>query len=141
MGLEEVLVRVELIRVRPEVAASAAELENAAHLSAIVGALWVYWQRLLGEFGARLLHWGNRGNAALGNGRFLFIRLDTGHWRVQRKGAGGWVEVGGDWGLETLRVYLEANRPQPRGPRAHGDSSAEEAFDIAGSCGSRRRGN
>ncbi len=140
MKLEDVLHRVELLRVRPETATSPSELEHAAHLSLVLGALWLYWQRLLGEYGARLLHWGNRGHAALGDGRFLFVRLDTGHWRVQRKDAGGWAVVDGDWGLETLRAYLDGRRPQPRRP-APLASLAAQPFDFAASSALRRRGN
>ncbi|HZO82074.1 MAG TPA: hypothetical protein VFB33_10315 [Candidatus Binataceae bacterium] len=114
MKLEDALLRVEMLRVRPEVAASPSELENATHLTAVVSALWVHWRRLVGEYGIRLLHWGNRGGAAMGDGRFLFVRLDSAHWLAQRKEPGGWQTVAGDWGLETLRAYLDTNPPHPR---------------------------
>lgn len=114
MKLEDALSRVELLRVRPEVASSQAELENAAHLAMVLDTLWNYWHGLLGEFGVRLLHWGNRGNAALGEGRFLFIQLDTGQWYVQQKEHLGWAIIARNKGLETLHEHLEANRPSPR---------------------------
>lgn len=140
MKLEDALLRVEMLRVRPEVAASPSELENAAHLMAVVGALWVHWRRLLGEYGIRLLHWGNRGNSALGDGRFLFVRLDSAHWRVQRKEPGGSQTVAGDWGLETLRAYLDANPPHPRRIGGGASEAVGGPFDPT-TPGPLRRGN
>jgi hypothetical protein len=142
MKLEDVLLRGALIRVRPETATSRAEVENAAHLTLILSALWVYWQRLLGEFGIPLLHWGNRSKAALGDGRFLSIRLDTAQWHVQQSELGGWTIVARDWGLETLRTYLSAQRPRLRRFGAKPEEPlADESPDATDAGAARRRGN
>lgn len=113
MKLEDVLIRAERLSVRPE-HGSRADLENAAQLNVILNALWEHWRTMLGRFRVRLLHWGNRGNAALGDGRFLFIQLDNARWAVKRKERDRWVMIGSGWGMETLRDHLTAHPPSPR---------------------------
>lgn len=114
MKLEDALARAERLRIRPEYASSRAELENAAHLKVILNALWEHWRTMLDDFGVRLLHWGSRGNAALGEGRFLFIQLENARWAVKRKERDRWMMIAGDWGMETLRDHFAAHPPRPR---------------------------
>jgi hypothetical protein len=45
----------------------------------------------------------------------ILIRVDTGQWHVQRKAAGGWETIAGDWGTRSLRACL-ANDSPPRHP-------------------------
>lgn len=75
---------------------------------------WVYWRHLMEEYGITLRHFGKRGNASLGDGRLIFIRLDSGQWHVQRTSPGGWETERRDYGVESLRAYLARN-----GPRLH----------------------
>lgn len=142
MKLEDALIRAEMLRVRPEAAISPVELESAAHLIVVISSLWKHWSRLLAEFGVRLLHWGNRGNAALGDGRFLFIRLDTGQWNVQHNKGDGWRTIVGGWGLDALRQNLERQRPRPRrfGEQAKG-VSADKSSESSSRGLARERGN
>ena len=73
---------------------------------------WVYWERLLGEFGIELSCFSRRGNAQLGSGLIAFIKLDTGHWCVKKQSAEGWKTIASDWGVESLRAYLKKNGPR-----------------------------
>ena len=141
MKLEDALLGAERLRLRPECAASRAELENAAHLSLVINALWEHWHRLLGEFGVRLLHWSNRGNAALGEERFLFIQLDSAQWSVKRKERDRWTVIAGDWGMETLRDHLETYRPHPRRFAAPPEIRQAEESTISNRSPSRERCN
>jgi hypothetical protein len=74
---------------------------------------WVDWKSSLGELGIELHHSGARGNASLGNGKAVAIRLDTGQWQVQEESSGGWATVAMDWGRESLRAYLTKNSVLP----------------------------
>ncbi len=132
MRIEDALRKVRLLRrVKPENGASAPEAENAARLAeALVRRYalesdnlpreaapasrlsWVYWQHLMDEFGIKLRHFGKRGNASLGDGRLLFIRLDSGQWQVQRTSPGGWETIERDRGVESLRDYLRKSGPR-----------------------------
>jgi hypothetical protein len=73
---------------------------------------WVYWQHLMDEYGVRLRHFGKRGNASLGDGRLIFIRLDSGQWQVQKTSPGGWETIQRDFGVESLRAYLMKSGPR-----------------------------
>ena len=73
---------------------------------------WVYWERLLGEFGIELNHFGRRGNAPLGGGLLVFIRLDTGHWWVKKQSSDGWKPIASDCGVESFRAYLREDGPR-----------------------------
>lgn len=132
MRVEDALRKVRLLRrVRPENGASAAEADNAARLAdAIIERYalgngdihpesaprrrlsWVYWQHLMEDFGIKLRHFGKRGNASLGDGRLIFIRLDSGQWQVQRTAPSGWETIKRDYGVEALRAYLMQNGPR-----------------------------
>jgi hypothetical protein len=72
---------------------------------------WVYWERLLGEFGIELSCFGRRGNAQLGSGLIAFIKLDTGHWCVKKQSSEGWKTIASDWGVESWHAYLKKNGP------------------------------
>lgn len=139
--LEETLVQVDALRSRPEAAGSVAELESAAHLTLVINRLWNYWRSLLGDFGVRLLHWGNRGNAALGDGRFLFIRLDDARWCIRRKKQAGWETVAREWGMETLREYLKAHGPCPPRFNARSEDPSEQCQCVSGDRPAREGGN
>jgi hypothetical protein len=73
---------------------------------------WVYWERVLGEFGVTLNRFGRHGNAALGKGLLVFIRLDTGHWCVKKQSSDEWMPIASDFGVESLRAYLRENGPR-----------------------------
>jgi hypothetical protein len=73
---------------------------------------WVYWERLLAEFGIELSRFGRRGNAQLGKGLRAFINLDTGHWCVKKQSSEGWKTIANDWGVESLHAYLKKNGPR-----------------------------
>ena len=146
MKLEETLQRIELMRKR-RTAISKAEAENAAHLARMLRQLWVYWRDLLAEFGVKLLYSRNCGNASVGDGRFVFIKLDTGQWHVQQRAPGGWETVARDWGLESLRAYLVRNRTRLDSAAVAAHEDFPEANLSGGSPGSahgangRRRGD
>ena len=74
---------------------------------------WVYWRETLGEFGLELRHIARRGHASLHRDKQILIRVDTGQWHVQRKAAGGWETIAGDWGTRSLRAYLAKDSPPP----------------------------
>lgn len=74
---------------------------------------WVDWKGSLGELGIELHHSGARGNASLGNGKAVSIRLDTAQWQVQQESPGGWATVAMDWGRESLRAFLIKNGVLP----------------------------
>ncbi len=132
MRIEDALRKVRLLRrVRTENGASEPEAENAARLAQalmeryalrpsdlraesapVFRMTWVYWQQLMEEYGIKLRHFGKRGNASLGDGRLIFIRLDSGQWQVQRTSPGGWETIQRDWGVETLRAYLVKSGPR-----------------------------
>ncbi|HZO82075.1 MAG TPA: hypothetical protein VFB33_10320 [Candidatus Binataceae bacterium] len=132
MRIEDALRKVRLLRrVRLENGASPAEADNAARLAnAIIERYalangdthpetasrrrlsWVYWQHLMADFGIKLRHFGKRGNASLGDGRLVFIRLDSGQWQVQRTSPSGWETIKSDHGVEALRAYLMQSGPR-----------------------------
>jgi hypothetical protein len=132
MKIEDALRKVRLLRrVNRENGASKGEVENATHLAQVLmeryalppgdvvpepapafRLTWVYWQQLMDEFGVKLRHFGKRGNASLGDGRLIFIRLDSGQWQVQRTSPSGWETIQRDWGVETLRAYLAKGGPR-----------------------------
>lgn len=133
MNLEDALRKIRLLRrFRPENGASEPEAENAARLAQalmeryalrpgdlraadpapVLGLSWMYWQQLMDEYGIKLRHFGRRGNASLGDGRLIFIRLDSGQWQVQRTSPGGWETIQRDGGVESLRTYLSKSGPR-----------------------------
>jgi hypothetical protein len=130
MRAEDALRKIGLLRkVKTENGALAAEAESAARL---VKALmeryqiksedvqdatpkpafrmtWVYWEELFREFGLQLRHFGHRGNAAIGFDRVVYINLRTSQWWVEQQSSGGWQSIARDWGVESLRTYLNAH--------------------------------
>lgn len=128
MRAEEALRKIGLLRrVKTENGALAAEADNAARL---VKALmeryaikaddiptasqtpafrmtWIYWQHLLHQFGLQLRHFGHRGNATIGDDKIVYINLRTSQWWIEQKSSGGWQTSVRDWGVESLRTYLE----------------------------------
>ncbi len=88
---------------------------------------WVYWEHLLGEYGLELRRFGKRGNAQVGRDRRILIRLDSGHWRIERSAATAAGPLAAGVGIESLREYLKRE-----GPRYY-------AFASGGQTGFRRR--
>jgi hypothetical protein len=134
MTLEDALRKIKLLsRVTSHNGAFQTEAENAANLAARLmerfaikteavpstapsqthRLTWVYWIRLLAEFGIDLRYFGKRGSASLADGRLIHIRLDTGQWQVRRGMQPDSEAAARDWGLETLRAYLFACGPRP----------------------------
>jgi hypothetical protein len=70
---------------------------------------WVHSQQLFSEFGIALRRFGKLGTASLSAGRLVFIKLDSGAWRVRRISLGSWETVAADRDLATLRQYLTNN--------------------------------
>jgi hypothetical protein len=125
---EEALRKIGLLRrVKTENGALAAEADNAARL---VKALmeryaikaddipaasqtpafrmtWIYWQHLLHQFGLQLRHFGHRGNSTIGDDKIVYINLRTSQWWIEQKSGGGWQTSVRDWGVESLRTYLD----------------------------------
>jgi hypothetical protein len=127
MRAEDALRKIGLLRmVKTENGALAAEADNAARLakalmeryaikaedvpaasrSPAFRMTWIYWEELLHEFGLQLRHFGHRGNAAIGGDKIVYINLRTTLWWIERKCAGGWQSDVRDWGVESLRTYL-----------------------------------
>ena len=127
MRAEDALRKILLLRrVKAENGAMAAEADNAARLakalmeryaikaedipSASLGPAfrltWIYWQELLNEFGIQLRHFGHRGNAAIGNDKVVYIKLGAAQWWIERRSSGGRQTTVRDWGVESLRKYL-----------------------------------
>lgn len=127
MRTEDALRKIRLLRkVRTENGALASEAENAARLvkalmeryaikaEDLPGAsqrpasrmTWVYWQELLNEFGLQLRHFGRRGNAIIGNDRTVYIKLGTAQWWIEQRSGRSHQTSVRDWGVETLRSYL-----------------------------------
>ena len=73
---------------------------------------WVYWERLLAEFGIALARFGGRASASLGTGSLIVIRLADGHWHVRQPSPEGWKIAVRDFGLESLRGYLDEYGPR-----------------------------
>jgi hypothetical protein len=130
MRAEDALRKIGLLRkVKLENGALEAEAENAARLAkalmeryAITSEdvldaaprpafrmTWVYWQELLHEFGLQLRHFGHRGNAAIGADRIVYINLRTSQWSVEQQSSGGRQTIARDWGVESLRTYLNVH--------------------------------
>jgi hypothetical protein len=125
---EEALRKIGLLRrVKTENGALAAEADNAARL---VKALmeryaikaddipaasptpafrmtWIYWRHLLHQFGLQLRYFGHRGNATIGHDKIVYINLRTSQWWIEQKSSGGWQTSVRDWGVESLRTYLD----------------------------------
>jgi len=68
---------------------------------------WIYWQDLLHRFGLRLRHFGHRGNAAIGDDKIVYINLRTSQWWIEERSNGGWQSSVRDWGVESLRTFLD----------------------------------
>ncbi len=73
---------------------------------------WTYWQELLKEFGLRLDQFGQRGMAAAGNNSKVHIRLDKNQWWIEERFPGGWQTTARNWGVESLRKYLNEHAPR-----------------------------
>lgn len=128
MRTEDALRKIGLLRkVKTENGALAAEAENAARLAKALmeryaiktedvrdatprpafRMTWIYWEDLLSQFGIKLRHFGHRGNATIGNDRVVYINLRTSQWWIEHESSGGWQTSVRDWGVETLRKYLD----------------------------------
>jgi hypothetical protein len=70
---------------------------------------WSHCQQLFSEFGIALRRFGKLGTASLSAGRLVFIKLDSGAWRVRRMSLGTWKTVAANRDLATLRLYLTRN--------------------------------
>ena len=68
---------------------------------------WIYWQDLLRQFGLQLRHFGHRGNAAIGDDTIVYINLRTSQWWIEQQSRGGRQTSVRDWGVESLRTYLD----------------------------------
>ncbi|HVB79498.1 MAG TPA: DUF2786 domain-containing protein [Candidatus Binataceae bacterium] len=126
MRAEDALRKIGLLRkVKTENGALAPEAENAARLAKALmeryairaedipasegpafRMTWIYWQQLLGEFGFQLRHFGYRGNVAIGEDKIVYIKLGTSQWWIEQRSGGGWQTNVRDWGVESLRKYL-----------------------------------
>ena len=76
------------------------------------GLTWSYWQELLEEFGLRLERLGNRGSAAVGYNRRVYVRLDKSEWWVEERSKSGWQTKVRNCSIESLRNYLKAQGPR-----------------------------
>jgi hypothetical protein len=132
MKIEDIIRKIRILRrITPENGASEPEADTAARLARLLmerfsiasedvratlspaGRLsWVYWERLLSEFGIRLDRFGRRGSASIGRGTLLLIRLDNGQWSIRDTSPGSCKVVARDWGLDSLRGYLVSNGPR-----------------------------
>lgn len=133
MRAEDALRKIGLLRrVKTENGAAVPEADNAARLAKalmeryaiepedVPGAsspsasrlTWTYWRALLNEFGLHLHSFGHRGNAAVGTDKIVYIKLRTGQWWVEEHSPGGWQAGVRDWGVETLRKYLNMHAPR-----------------------------
>jgi hypothetical protein len=127
MRAEDALRKIGLLRkVKTENGALAAEADNAASLakalmeryaikaedipaaspSPALRMTWVYWRELLHQFGLQLRHFGHRGNATIGSDKIVYINLRTSQWWIEQKSSDGWQTNVRDWGVESLRTYL-----------------------------------
>jgi hypothetical protein len=126
MKLDDALRKIRLLRrFVPENGATEAEAETASNLvrtlmerySIGVADLspvatrptpmtWVYWERLLADFGMRLDAFGQRASVRLGNGALIIIRLAANQWHAQQQSPDGWKVMARDFGVESLREYL-----------------------------------
>lgn len=68
---------------------------------------WVYWQDLFRQFRLQLRHFGHRGNATIADDKIVYINLHTSQWWIEQKSNGGWRTSVRDWGVESLRAYLD----------------------------------
>lgn len=68
---------------------------------------WVYWQHLFRQFRLQLRHFGHRGNATIADDKIVYINLHTSQWWIEQKSNGGWQTSVRDWGVESLRAYLD----------------------------------
>jgi hypothetical protein len=68
---------------------------------------WIYWRDLLHQFSLKLRHFGHRGNATIGNDKIVYINLRTSQWWIEQKSNGGRQTSVRDWGVESLRTYLD----------------------------------
>jgi hypothetical protein len=131
MRAEDALRKIELLRrVKTENGALAAEAESADRLAKTLmeryaiktedipaasegrafRMTWIYWQELLNEFGLRLRHFGYRGNAMLGKDKIVYINLRSGQWKIEESPGDGLHNGARDWGVESLRTYLNENQ-------------------------------
>ena len=67
---------------------------------------WLDYQLVFNDFGTVLRRSGNVATAELNEGLLVFIKLDTGAWRMRRKSSGIWETIAGARDLATLRLYL-----------------------------------
>ncbi len=128
MKAQEALRKIGLLRkIKTENGALATEADNAARLvkalmdryaikaddipaitqTPIYRMTWIYWRDLLHQFGLKLRHFGHRGNATIGNDKIVYINLRTSQWWIEQKSNGGRQTSVRDWGVESLRTYLD----------------------------------
>jgi hypothetical protein len=67
---------------------------------------WLDYQLVFNDFGIVLRRSGNVATAELNDGLLVFIKLDTGTWRMRRKLSGTWETIAGARDLATLRLSL-----------------------------------
>jgi hypothetical protein len=127
MNTQDALRKIGLLRkIKTENGALAAEADNAARLAKTLmeryaiksddvpsasqrsafRLTWIYWQELFKEFGLQLRHFGHRGNAAIGQDKIVYIKLAADQWWIEQRSSGGWQTTARDWGVESLRQYL-----------------------------------
>jgi hypothetical protein len=124
---EDALRKIGLLRrMKTENGALAAEADNAARLAKalmeryalkaddiptvsrpVFRMTWVYWQDLFRQFRLQLRHFGHRGNATIADDKIVYINLHTSQWWIEQKSNGGWQTSVRDWGVESLRTYLD----------------------------------
>jgi hypothetical protein len=67
---------------------------------------WLDYQLVFDNFGIVLRRSGNVATAELNEGLLVFIKLDTGAWRMRRQLSSIWETIAGARDLATLRSYL-----------------------------------
>jgi hypothetical protein len=72
---------------------------------------WSYWEELFGEFDLRLVHFGNRGSAKVGN-TIAYIKLATSQWWIEEPTSGGMQTTIRGRGIDSLRKYLKEHAPR-----------------------------
>ena len=72
---------------------------------------WLDYQLVFNDFGIVLRRSGNVATAQLNEGLLVFIKLDTGVWRMRRKLSGIWETIAGARDLATLRLHLIKSVP------------------------------
>jgi len=72
---------------------------------------WPAWNCMMREFGLEGRRFLKSASAIIDSTRIIIIRLDTGHWQVQRKTSSGYQVIVENHNPESLGAYLRQNAP------------------------------